>query len=159
MYIMSSSDLTPLGQEIDNHLKRLGWSQRKLAEEADIDSASVSRLMRGVQDATHPLIEKIADALRVDVLHLKEVAGLRVITPPAQRDSRVEYIAQRIDALPDAIKEQAIDAVGAQVDAIYNIAGVEARTAEEEIGDAANNTVPESAEYRNELKAKRQKNR
>jgi transcriptional regulator with XRE-family HTH domain len=118
---MSRTELTNFGTELQKYLERRGWSRRRLAEEARIDVSTVSRMMRGLQKPTHKTIESIADALEVDPFHLKRIAGLRVPKPRRERNPEVEYLAQRLDELPPEIQEQALDALGRQLDVIYNI--------------------------------------
>lgn len=120
-----SDDLTELGQELEEYLQRLGWSRRRLAEEAGLTIATISRLMRGLQPATHENIEAIAAAFQMDPFYLKRRAGLMAPLPGAERDPTVEYIAQRLEALPPAVREEAVDALGAQLDTIYKVAGLE----------------------------------
>ncbi|MGB0385525.1 MAG: helix-turn-helix domain-containing protein [Ardenticatenaceae bacterium] len=118
---MSNTELTHFGRELQKYLERRGWSRRRLAEEAGVDVSTVSRMMRGIQQPTHKTVQLIADALEVDPFHLKRIAGLRVQQPRKARNPSVEYLAQRLDDLPPEIQEQAIEALGAQLDVIYNI--------------------------------------
>jgi transcriptional regulator with XRE-family HTH domain len=118
--------LIPLGVEIQHHLDRLGWSRNRLAEEARIGNSTVSRLMRGLQPATHDKIEAIAQALQVDPARMKELGGLYVGTRHTERDPRVEFIAERLDNLAPHVREEAIRAVGAVLDSIHHISQHEA---------------------------------
>lgn len=124
--------LTPLGSEIQGHLDRKGWSRSELARrtKAKLNVSTISRVMRGLLPATHENVEQIADALGVDGERLKRLAGLRVVTPPGDRDATVEYIAQKLTDLPPAARERAVDALGAQLDAITYLTEREAILAE-----------------------------
>lgn len=122
MYCMNTAEgLTELGKLIQQHLDRLDWSRNELGRRAGLDSGTVSRLMRGVTLPTHESVEKVADALRLDHSYLKQVAGLPAAPPPAERDERVEYIAQQLQALPEDMREDAIDALGGQLASYYRI--------------------------------------
>lgn len=121
MVLYMSKELNEFGNEIQDRLLEKGWSRSELARQAGLDVSTISRVMRGLQDATHPVVEKISDALKVDVSHLKTLAGLRVVSPPTDRDPRIEYIADRMNALPKQVREAAIEALGTQLDVIYRL--------------------------------------
>lgn len=118
---MSKGELTEFGLEIQKYLIQRGWSRRRLAEEARVNVSTVSRMMRGIQKPTHQTVEQLADALKIDPFHLKRIAGLRTAQSSATRHPSVEYLAQRLDELPPNIQEQAVEALSAQLDAIYRI--------------------------------------
>ena len=109
----------PLGNEIEKHLKRLGWSQRRLARESGIGSSTISKLMRDEHRGTPETIDAIAKALGVDSLHLMNLAGMPV--PTENGDPRIDYIAQQLGQLPMPIRELAIDAVRGQIKAFYSL--------------------------------------
>lgn len=149
----------PLTQEILRQLDLQDWSFSELERRAGLSGGMVSRLTRGLMAPTHETIEKIADALQVDVVYLKEIAGLRVEAPSAQRDSRIEYIARRIAALPPDLQEEAIEALGTQLDVIYRVSGFKDRPKsddellEEEMA-ALDEQLPHIEERLKEIKAK-----
>lgn len=122
-YLIMARDLTAFGIEVQEHLDRLGWSRRRLAEEAGLTAGTVSRVMRGLNRPEDETIEAIAGALRIDSLHLKRLAGY-IAPKPSDRHASVEYIANRLNALPPVVREEAIQALGAQLDTIYRIAGI-----------------------------------
>ena len=64
-----------LGMRIVYLRKQLGWSQEDLALEAGINKNYLSDLERGVRNPTLRVMEKIANALEIDLSELTK--GLR----------------------------------------------------------------------------------
>lgn len=137
---MDSADaITPLGHAIDERLEELGWSISELERRIGRGGGLVSRLRRGKVNPTHETIEAIADALQVDVVRLKQLAGLRVSTPPAQRHTTVEYAASTVDAalphLAPEVQELILEQLATTADLARRLANQQApaeASAEEE---------------------------
>lgn len=117
-----ANELSSLAKEIQKHLERLSWSQRTLAHDAGVGHATISRLIRGTHNPSPETLDAIAKALGVDTLHLMRLAGLPLPPSKVERDPSVEYIAQRLDALPAEMRERAVDVVGGIVDAFWEMA-------------------------------------
>jgi transcriptional regulator with XRE-family HTH domain len=58
------------GRLVANHRRRLGWSQEKLAEKADISPGMIAKIETGVTGVRFPMIVRIAQALDVDPAEL-----------------------------------------------------------------------------------------
>ena len=58
------------GRLVSNHRRRLGWSQERLAEEADISEGMVAKIETGATGVRFPMIVKIAAALGVEPVEL-----------------------------------------------------------------------------------------
>lgn len=58
------------GQLVAAHRRRLGWTQRKLAEAADLDEDTIGRIEIGRRGVSFGTIEKLATALKVDPAEL-----------------------------------------------------------------------------------------
>ena len=58
------------GRLVATHRRRVGWSQEKLAAEADISEGMVAKIETGVTGARFPMIVRIAQALEVDPIEL-----------------------------------------------------------------------------------------
>lgn len=59
-----------LGEAVRAKRKEAGFSQEKLAENADLSTVFISRIERGVESPSVDNLVKIAKALRVRVWHL-----------------------------------------------------------------------------------------
>lgn len=59
-----------LGAKIRHYRKRLGLSQEQLADRADLHRTYIGAIERGDQNVSIDNIEKIATALKVDVIKL-----------------------------------------------------------------------------------------
>jgi transcriptional regulator with XRE-family HTH domain len=59
-----------VGQRIRDLRQARGWSQQLLADHAQIERAQLSRLEDGRREAGLRVLERIADALEVDVIEL-----------------------------------------------------------------------------------------
>ena len=108
-----------LGQEIYKHLKRLRLSQRELAAKAMISQGNISKLMRDEHRPNADTLVAIAQVLNVDPLHLMRIAGLPL--PKPTRNPSVEYVAQRLDELPDAVQGVVISGINAQLDVVAKV--------------------------------------
>ncbi len=58
------------GQLVAAHRRRLGWTQRKLAEASDLDEDTIGRIEIGRRGVSFSTIEKLAAALHVDPAEL-----------------------------------------------------------------------------------------
>lgn len=106
-----------LGNEINSHLSRLKWSQRRLARESGITSGTISKIMRDEHRASPDTIDAIARALGIDSLYLMNLAGIPV--PHENVDPSIEYIAQQLASLPKEVREIATDSVRKQIHAFH----------------------------------------
>jgi transcriptional regulator with XRE-family HTH domain len=118
----ASKNLSPLGDEIQKHLDKRGWSQRTLAMYADIGSGTVTRVMHGTHATTPKTLQAIADALEINVEPLMRLAGINLPVPAKERHQTAEYIAQQLHELPPYYRELAIEAVAGMVDAFRRVA-------------------------------------
>ena len=58
------------GRLVANHRRRLGWSQEKLADRAEVSSGMVAKIETGATGVRFPMIVKIAIALDVEPAEL-----------------------------------------------------------------------------------------
>ena len=58
------------GSLVAAHRKRVGWTQRKLAETADLSDDMLARIEVGATGVSFATIEKLANALQVDPAEL-----------------------------------------------------------------------------------------
>lgn len=58
------------GRLVANHRRRLGWSQEKLADRAEISEGMVAKIETGATGVRFPMIVKIANALDVEPAEL-----------------------------------------------------------------------------------------
>lgn len=58
------------GQLVAAHRRRLGWTQRKLAEAAELDEDTIGRIELGRRGVSFGTIEKLAKALQIDPAEL-----------------------------------------------------------------------------------------
>lgn len=56
-----------VGENIRGFRKEIGWTQEKLAVRAKLNSEYISRLERGLENATLETLHKIAKTLQIDV--------------------------------------------------------------------------------------------
>jgi transcriptional regulator with XRE-family HTH domain len=126
--IASMNTENSLGMEVSRLLRTKGQTQEWLAEAVAMRQASISRIIKGKQKPSERTIEKIADALQVDAWHLKALLGYKV--PTRQWHPSIHYIAERMEALPPEVQEEAIEAVGGVVDALYNVTASRAALAD-----------------------------
>ena len=59
-----------LGENIRLHRKRVGWSQEKLAERADLHPVYIGDLERGEENVSIDSLVKVAKAMKVSVTDL-----------------------------------------------------------------------------------------
>lgn len=59
-----------LGQRIRDRRKELGWTQEKLADEAEIDRSYIGGVERGERNLTFTVLCQICKALSCDVAQL-----------------------------------------------------------------------------------------
>lgn len=120
--MMNRMGATELADYLKQRLEREGWSQRTLAMYSEVSQPTIVRALKGDTLPEAENLRRIADALRIDQAFLFRKAGY--ITTPSDEniDPAARYIAQRLSQLPDDIKEQAIDAIGVQLDTISDLA-------------------------------------
>lgn len=97
------------GSLVTAHRKRIGWTQRKLAEAADLSDDMVARVEIGTTGVSFATIEKLATAMSVDP------AELFTADLPAgsfQRKSMTELTAKLA-----ALKNEEVAWLGGIVDA------------------------------------------
>lgn len=58
------------GRLVANHRRRLGWSQERLADRAEISEGMVAKIETGATGVRFPMIIKIANALEVEPAEL-----------------------------------------------------------------------------------------
>ena len=58
------------GRLVATHRRRLGWSQERLAAEAEISEAMIAKIETGASGARFPMIVRLAQTLRVDPVEL-----------------------------------------------------------------------------------------
>lgn len=119
--MVHARNLTELGRTIQAELNERRWSIRRLAEETGVDSGTISRTMRGITEPSPKTIQAIGQALGLDYIHLARLSGIPIPAIPGERDSSVEYIAQKLQALPTPFRELTFDATGCVVDTIWRL--------------------------------------
>jgi transcriptional regulator with XRE-family HTH domain len=120
--LVCMENINALGREIQRHLGER--TQSWLAERTGLKQGTISRIVRGEVMPTPKNIELIAKALEVDTVYLFRLAGLPIPASEDIKDPSVKYLAQRLDALPEEVRSEAVDALGGQLDAIYRVAGI-----------------------------------
>jgi transcriptional regulator with XRE-family HTH domain len=58
------------GRLVANHRRRLGWSQEKLADRAEVSEGMIAKVETGATGVRFPMIVKIANALEVEPAEL-----------------------------------------------------------------------------------------
>lgn len=58
------------GEKVKLLRTQKGWSQEKLALEADLDRTYIPGIEKGERNVSITVIQKIADALKVDIIEL-----------------------------------------------------------------------------------------
>ena len=109
---------------LKEQLKRRKWSGRTLAMYAEVSHSTVARAVNGTHVPGPENLAKIATALEVTTLTLLRLAGHLDALPASEYDPSATYIAQRLSKLPKAIRESAIETVGAVVDNIYTVISI-----------------------------------
>lgn len=114
--------INPLADYLSEAIQKRGWSLRHLAGRAELSSGGLSEIVRGLRVPEVQTVEKLADALEVDRLHLLRLLSLsegETAEPEIQPEAL--YIARRLSELPPHLYDQAVDAVGGQVDAFHHM--------------------------------------
>lgn len=97
--------MTPLGQFIADELIRRNMSQNELARLIGVNSSTLTKAMRfvdeGVPEPTLTFLNKLAKATGTDVCALVRLA----LDETDTRTARAILIAQRIEALPPEAQE------------------------------------------------------
>lgn len=107
-----------LGTEIQKHMKRVGWKQKDLANQANIGQSTISRIMRDEHRATPDTLDAIGKALEVDPTHLMRLAGIPLPKEKAKRNPEIEQLAQKLDELQPSLQSLVLTAIKSQLDAI-----------------------------------------
>jgi transcriptional regulator with XRE-family HTH domain len=115
---------SPLVAFIKERLETVGWSQANLAQVADVSTGTVSNLLHGRSVPETSTIEKIADALGVDRARMFRLLAesQNEPVPMPKVDPGAAYLAQKITQLPPHLRDKALDAAGAVVDAFGELA-------------------------------------
>lgn len=113
-------NLRALGHEIEKALA--GRSQSWLARKSGVGQSTISRLIRGKAKPTPETLEALAIALELEPSRFMKLAGIPLpIISDNNIDPAIAYIARRLVDLPSTYREFAIDALGAQLDVIYDL--------------------------------------
>ena len=113
--------MNTLGQFLQKRIEERGWSNREAARQAGISSGAISTLLRGIKKPRPETLRALADALDIEELRLLYLAGMLNEIPTGELVKEAAYIARRITNLPPRYRQIAIDAVAAQLDAIYSL--------------------------------------
>ena len=114
--------MTHLGNLIRESLRRNRLSQNELARRVGIASSSLTRIVRGEQQPNHEIVVKIAEALGEDIGAFTQAAGFTLIEATGEEDSSgVAYLVRRLRELPKELRDETVDALGAQVDIVYRL--------------------------------------
>jgi transcriptional regulator with XRE-family HTH domain len=101
-------DKAEQAQKISNNIKRLrselDWNQAKLAQEAGISGAALSKIEGGERMPTIVVLRKLSAALKVSLHH---ITGEEAETAP-DTDDRSREFYRRWDVLDDLSKEDQI---------------------------------------------------
>lgn len=65
-----------LGKRVAERRKSLGWTQDELAERMNVDAETISRFERGAHLPSLPTLERLANALRVEIGELLSTTEL-----------------------------------------------------------------------------------
>jgi transcriptional regulator with XRE-family HTH domain len=99
---MGTSELSPLGEFIEHHVQKRGWSLRTLAMYASLAPSTVSNAVSARHTPSPETLRRIAEVLEVDESHLLRLAGHLEETPFGLNDPAVLAMAYRLeDLLPD----------------------------------------------------------
>lgn len=97
-----TSELSPLGEFIEHHVQRRGWSLRTLAMYANLAPSTVANAVSARHTPSPETLRKLAETLGVDESHLLRLAGHLEETPSGLNDPAVLAIAYRLeDMSPD----------------------------------------------------------
>lgn len=118
---MSNQVPTTLINLINTRLSELEWSQRQLSRASGVSSGAINNLLRGESVPETATVEKIADALGISRRRMLESLAGSNAAPESALDASALYIAKRLTGLPEDIRALAIDALGAQLDAFYEM--------------------------------------
>lgn len=86
-----------LGPLLKNQLKKQSLSMRKLSEQTNIDTATISRIINGKRKATPDHLKKMADCLNISISELYVAAGYPI-------EKNQEHLDSDIHASIDSIQ-------------------------------------------------------
>lgn len=113
--------MNELGDFLQKRIKAKGWSANETARRAGISSGGISTLLRGLAKPRVDTLKALAKVLDVEESRLLYLAGMLDELPTGNFDQSAAYIARRITDLPPRYRQVAIDALAAQLDAIYTL--------------------------------------
>lgn len=116
------NSMTHLGKLIRESLRRNRLSQNELARRVGVSSSTLTRIVQGEQQTNHETVVKIAETLGEDIGAFTQAAGFTLIEATGEEDSSgIAYLVRRLKELPRELREETVDALGAQVDIIYRL--------------------------------------
>jgi transcriptional regulator with XRE-family HTH domain len=118
--VKNMANLKALGEFLDKRIKEKGWSRNEAARRSKISSSGLSTLLRGLTKPRAETLKALADALDLEEWRLLHLAGMLDQIPTGSLDQSAAYIAKRLTDLPPDFREYAIDALAAQLDAMYD---------------------------------------
>ncbi len=137
-------DTTELTNYLREALEHRGWSIRYLAGQAEMSSSGLSAMLRGKSQPTAETLARLAEVLDIDKSHLLRLSGYLNVTTLGELDPSSVYIAQRLDQLPAATREKAVEAINSVIDAFWENAQKDALY--EEIKRSHPNVIAEAQE-------------
>lgn len=146
---MNENQTDALGLEIQRLLG--DRTQVWLSEQSGVSQSTISRITTGFHKDPARLakaLDAIARALSVDSAHLLRIAGLSLPAAELGSNPEVEYLIQKLYALPPDLQREAVDTLGSMLDTIYKVAGLNARTPSQQRQDAMRDTDDVAEEYR-----------
>ncbi|WP_081606855.1 helix-turn-helix domain-containing protein [Asticcacaulis benevestitus] len=78
------------------HRKRHGWTQPALEDVSKVSKDMISQIERGVSEPSFETLEKLADALKIDVAELTTTE----LPKSVRRSPEVDELCLRINRLP-----------------------------------------------------------
>jgi transcriptional regulator with XRE-family HTH domain len=121
MFCMETKDWQPLLDYIEQSRLRRGWSWRELSRKTEIASSTLSYWKQGKARPDPASLQKLAAVLEIDEAYLLRLAGYLEDRPQGLHNAAAIDLARRIEELPPQAQEEAIEALRAMLDAIYNL--------------------------------------
>lgn len=113
----SPSELSPLGEFIEYHVNKRGWSLRTLAMYAGLAPSTVSNAVGARHTPSPETLRKIAETLDVDESHLLRLAGHLEETQSGLNDPGVLAMAYRLEDMSPDDRMRTIRALDAMIGA------------------------------------------